>query len=45
MIFFDDEDRNIQDITRLGVLSILVRNGVTQKVVENGLAEYTRKYT
>ncbi|XP_030745979.1 magnesium-dependent phosphatase 1-like [Sitophilus oryzae] len=40
MIFFDDESRNIYDINRLGVVSILVRNGVNKQVVENGILQY-----
>lgn len=41
MIFFDDEDRNIRDVSKLGVLSILVRNGVTKKVVNDALSKYS----
>ncbi|ENN75585.1 hypothetical protein YQE_07928, partial [Dendroctonus ponderosae] len=40
MLFFDDENRNITDITRLGVVSILVKNGVSKSVVENGIQKY-----
>jgi magnesium-dependent phosphatase 1 len=29
MIFFDDELRNIEDVEKLGVKSVLVRNGIT----------------
>ncbi|XP_043286517.1 magnesium-dependent phosphatase 1-like [Venturia canescens] len=41
MIFFDDEHRNIEDLTKVGVLSILVENGVTKKVIEEGLNKFT----
>ena len=43
MIFFDDEQRNISDLTKVGVLSILVRNGVTHKVIQDGLKEFASK--
>ncbi|XP_014237365.1 magnesium-dependent phosphatase 1-like [Trichogramma pretiosum] len=40
MIFFDDEQRNITDLTKLGVLSILVRDGVTHKVIQDALTQF-----
>ncbi|XP_018323153.1 magnesium-dependent phosphatase 1 isoform X1 [Agrilus planipennis] len=43
MLFFDDEHRNIADLERIGVVSILVKNGVNKNVVEQGLAEYARR--
>ncbi|GJQ76904.1 hypothetical protein Trydic_g15105 [Trypoxylus dichotomus] len=43
MIFFDDEHRNVSDLNREGVVSILVRDGVTEKVVSEGLAEFSKK--
>lgn len=45
MLFFDDEHRNIHDLTNHGVLSIIVPNGITHKVVEAGLKEFARKYS
>ncbi|XP_076263938.1 magnesium-dependent phosphatase 1-like [Rhynchophorus ferrugineus] len=45
MIFFDDESRNIYDINRLGVVSILVKNGVNKLVVDNGIKQYVRERT
>ncbi|XP_015595849.1 magnesium-dependent phosphatase 1 [Cephus cinctus] len=45
MIFFDDEDRNIRDLTKVGVLSILVRNGVNHACVRDGLHKYDMKIT
>jgi magnesium-dependent phosphatase 1 len=42
MIFFDDEQRNITDLKTVGVLSILVKNGVTRKVVQDALAKFAR---
>lgn len=44
MLFFDDEHRNINDLTRHGVLSILVPNGVNKRIISEGLAEYATKY-
>ncbi|XP_033221553.1 magnesium-dependent phosphatase 1-like isoform X2 [Belonocnema kinseyi] len=43
MLFFDDESRNIADLTKLGVLSILVKNGVSHAVIKEGLAQFSRK--
>ncbi|KAK2586876.1 hypothetical protein KPH14_009813 [Odynerus spinipes] len=31
MIFFDDEQRNISDLSKVGVLSVLVTNGITHE--------------
>ncbi|RZB41652.1 Acid PPase, HAD 2, and/or Hydrolase domain containing protein [Asbolus verrucosus] len=42
MIFFDDEGRNIRDVSELGVLSILVKNGVTRKVVDDALTRFSK---
>lgn len=41
MIFFDDEQRNIVDLERLGVVSILVKNGMTMPVLINGLKKFS----
>ncbi|KAF7988503.1 hypothetical protein HCN44_001076 [Aphidius gifuensis] len=41
MIFFDDENRNIRDLTEVGVLSILVKDGVDNGVVKNALDKYS----
>lgn len=43
MIFYDDEHRNISDITRLGVVSILVNEGVDKKVIQNGELEFIKQ--
>lgn len=43
MIFFDDENRNIVDITNLGVTSILVKNGMTLNVLKTGLEMHNKK--
>ncbi|XP_014209756.1 magnesium-dependent phosphatase 1-like [Copidosoma floridanum] len=43
MIFFDDEQRNISDLVKIGVLSILVRDGVSHKVVQDGLTEFASR--
>lgn len=42
MIFFDDEQRNINDLNKIGVLSILVENGVTHEVISNGLKRFAK---
>ncbi|XP_067003448.1 magnesium-dependent phosphatase 1 [Anabrus simplex] len=41
MLFFDDEHRNIRDLKAHGVVSILVQNGMTMKVVEEGLKVFS----
>ncbi|PON37510.1 Magnesium-dependent phosphatase-1 type [Parasponia andersonii] len=40
MLFFDDENRNIQAISKMGVTSILVGNGVNLGALRQGLTEY-----
>ncbi|KAI4502741.1 hypothetical protein M0802_001785 [Mischocyttarus mexicanus] len=42
MLFFDDEQRNITDLKKIGVLSILVENGVTHEVINNGLKIFAK---
>ncbi|KAI5057744.1 hypothetical protein GOP47_0027759, partial [Adiantum capillus-veneris] len=42
MLFFDDEDRNIQSVSRMGVTSILVDDGVNIKALREGLTDFTR---
>lgn len=44
MLFFDDEMRNIRDISKLGVTAIYVTSsGMTLKLFEKGLAEWTER--
>ncbi|XP_044253642.1 magnesium-dependent phosphatase 1-like [Tribolium madens] len=43
MIFFDDESRNIRDVSKLGVLSILVNNGISRKVVDDAIEQFTKQ--
>ncbi|XP_031385867.1 magnesium-dependent phosphatase 1-like [Punica granatum] len=43
MLFFDDEDRNIQAITKMGVTSILVHRGVTLGALRQGLKKFAEK--
>ncbi|XP_050312106.1 magnesium-dependent phosphatase 1-like isoform X2 [Anthonomus grandis grandis] len=43
MLFFDDESRNIYDLERLGVVSVLVKHGVTQQVVDEGIQKFIKK--
>lgn len=40
MIFFDDERRNIDDLTKVGVLSIYVQNGLNKNEIKNGLEKF-----
>ncbi|XP_003742124.1 magnesium-dependent phosphatase 1 [Galendromus occidentalis] len=44
MMFFDDEMRNIRDISKLGVTAVYVTHtGMTMKLFDEGLAEWRRK--
>ncbi|XP_022136381.1 magnesium-dependent phosphatase 1 [Momordica charantia] len=42
MLFFDDEDRNIETVSKMGVTSILVDNGVNLGALRQGLSEYSQ---
>lgn len=41
MLFFDDEQFNIDDTTHLGILSVLVKEGMTMQVLMNGLKKFS----
>ena len=41
MLFFDDEMRNIREVSGLGVTSIFVENGITPAVFHDALQEYS----
>ncbi|EFX76478.1 hypothetical protein DAPPUDRAFT_55201 [Daphnia pulex] len=44
MLFFDDEERNIKDLTAAGVVSCLVDDrGVTRKAVRDGLLKFEKE--
>lgn len=38
MLFFDDEDRNIIEVGKLGVQAVLVENGLTREKLDTALA-------
>ncbi|KAI3752929.1 hypothetical protein L2E82_24971 [Cichorium intybus] len=42
MLFFDDENRNIEAVSKMGVTSILVNNGVTIEAFRQGLKEFSQ---
>ncbi|KAJ6821379.1 magnesium-dependent phosphatase 1-like [Iris pallida] len=42
MLFFDDEDRNIDAVSKMGVTSILVERGVTLEKLRLGLEKFSR---
>ncbi|KAF7829283.1 magnesium-dependent phosphatase 1-like [Senna tora] len=42
MLFFDDEDRNIGAVSKMGVTSILVGDGVNLAALRKGLSEFSR---
>ncbi|XP_045601335.1 magnesium-dependent phosphatase 1 [Procambarus clarkii] len=41
MIFFDDEHRNKIDLDAIGVLTILVDDGVNEELIRRGLQEFS----
>lgn len=41
MLFFDDEQRNIEDLECLGIVCVLVKNGMTMQVLMDGLKMYS----
>jgi len=40
MLFFDDEQRNIVELSEKGVTCVYVENGVNMKVVDKGLTKF-----
>ncbi|CAM6117130.1 unnamed protein product [Calypogeia fissa] len=40
MLFFDDEERNIQAVSQMGVKSVLVHNGVNLNALKEGLQKF-----
>ncbi|KAJ9159197.1 hypothetical protein P3X46_024719 [Hevea brasiliensis] len=42
MLFFDDEDRNIEAVSKMGVTSILVENGVNLGALRQGLTKFSQ---
>ncbi|VEN46348.1 unnamed protein product [Callosobruchus maculatus] len=43
MLFFDDDQRNVRDISSMGVVSVLVpEGGITKPVVEYGIKLFER---
>ncbi|GLT26104.1 hypothetical protein SLA2020_011910 [Shorea laevis] len=44
MLFFDDENRNIQAVSKMGVTSILVGNGVNLGALRQGLTEFAENW-
>ncbi|XP_009609890.1 uncharacterized protein LOC107785411 [Nicotiana tabacum] len=42
MLFFDDEDRNIESVSKMGVTSILVDDGVNLGALKQALSEFAQ---
>jgi len=40
MLFFDDENRNIEAVSKMGVTSVLVENGVNLDMFKLGLSNF-----
>jgi len=43
MLFFDDESRNIVEVSKLGVHAVLVPKGVTCSLIENTLLSFNKQ--
>ncbi|KAF4096394.1 magnesium-dependent phosphatase 1 [Onychostoma macrolepis] len=43
MMFFDDEDRNILEVGKLGVHCVMVRNAITWDLVKKALEQFSKK--
>uniref|UniRef100_A0A673HFY9 Uncharacterized protein n=1 Tax=Sinocyclocheilus rhinocerous TaxID=307959 RepID=A0A673HFY9_9TELE len=43
MMFFDDEDRNILEVGRLGVHCVMVSNAITWDLVKKALEQFSKK--
>ncbi|KAK4781050.1 hypothetical protein SAY87_017156 [Trapa incisa] len=43
MLLFDDEDRNIEAVSKMGVTSILVHGGINLGALGQGLEEFVQK--
>jgi magnesium-dependent phosphatase 1 len=44
MLFFDDEDRNIKTVSKMGVTSVLVENGVNLDMFKLGLSNFATSF-
>ncbi|XP_061358356.1 uncharacterized protein LOC133302568 [Gastrolobium bilobum] len=44
MLFFDDDDNNIQVVSKMGVTSILVRNGINLGAFREGLTRFSQNW-
>ncbi|XAR53022.1 Protein-tyrosine-phosphatase [Bertholletia excelsa] len=44
MLFFDDENQNIETVSRMGVTSILVGNGVNLGALKQGLTKFSQNW-
>ncbi len=43
MMFFDDEQRNIRDLSKEGVHCVFVQKGVTMKLLKDSLQDFANK--
>uniref|UniRef100_A0A023FV19 Magnesium-dependent phosphatase 1 n=1 Tax=Amblyomma parvum TaxID=251391 RepID=A0A023FV19_AMBPA len=44
MLFFDDEMRNITDVSKLGVTCVYVKDGMSQEVIDEGLSRFENQH-
>lgn len=44
MLFFDDEMRNIREVSALGVTSVFVEDGLSREVFDSGLEQFSQKH-
>lgn len=40
MLFFDNERRNVQSVSKLGVVSVFTPDGMTEELWQHGLAAF-----
>jgi len=43
MLFFDDEKRNIHEVSQLGVISVHCKDGISLSTFEEGLLEFRKR--
>lgn len=44
MLFFDDEQRNIDDLEPLGITCVHIEHGMTMEILKEGLEKYRREH-
>lgn len=42
MLFFDDEEKNRRQLASIGVLQVMVKGGITRKLIRKGLTLFAK---